>query len=97
MSNTYYVYMLASAPRGTLYVGVTNDIVRRVYEHRIGAVEGFTKQHNVKLLVWFDTTPNIESAIQHEKRLKRWRRDWKFGLVEKNNPEWRDLYDDISR
>ncbi len=97
MSKNYYVYMLASTRRGTLYVGVTNDIARRIYEHKTESLDGFTKRYGVKHLVWYEATPDIEAAIDHEKRIKRWRREWKFDLVEKDNPEWRDLYDDIAR
>jgi len=87
----YYVYIMASQRNGTLYVGVTNDLVRRVYEHREGVVEGFTKQHDIKVLVFFEVHESIESAIEHEKRLKRWRRKWKLELIERENPTWRDL------
>jgi putative endonuclease len=90
--NTYHVYILASRKRGTLYIGVTNDLIRRVYEHKEGAVEGFTKQYCVKTLVWFDSTGSIEGAIQTEKRLQNWKREWKIVLIEKGNPEWKDLY-----
>ena len=89
---TYYVYILASKERGTLYVGVTNDLMRRVYEHKEGLVEGFSKRHGVKRLVYFETHESIEAAILQEKRLKRWRRDWKIELVERDNPHWVDLY-----
>jgi putative endonuclease len=91
----YYVYLLASHRHGTLYVGVTNDLVRRVYEHREGLLEGFTKKYGVKTLVWFDSTGSVEGAIQTEKRLKNWKREWKIALIEKANPEWRDLYPDL--
>ena len=84
----YYVYILASKERGTLYVGVTNDLMRRVYEHK----EGFSKRHGVKRLVYCETHESIEAAILQEKRLKRWRRDWKIELVERDNPHWVDLY-----
>jgi len=92
---TYYVYILASRPNGTLYIGVTNDLVRRAYEHREGLVDGFTKTHGVKTLVFFEPHDDIEHAIVREKRLKRWRRAWKIQLIERGNPEWRDLYDDV--
>jgi len=95
MSKIYYVYLLASGKRGTLYIGVTNDLLRRVYEHKTDAVEGFTKRHRVKRLVWYDTTADVEAAILQEKRMKRWRRQWKIELVEKANPDWRDLYDNL--
>ncbi len=90
---TYYVYILASRPNGTLYIGVTNDLVRRTYEHREGLVDGFTKNRGVKTLVFFEPYDDIEHAIVREKRLKRWRRAWKIQLIERDNPDWRDLYD----
>jgi len=89
---TYYVYLVTSKRNGTLYCGVTNNLIRRIYEHREGLAEGFTKQYGVKTLVWFDATPSIESAIQREKQIKNWKRDWKIGLIEKGNPGWIDLY-----
>jgi putative endonuclease len=91
----YFVYILASQRNGTLYVGVTNDLVRRIYEHREKLIEGFTSQYNVTRLVWFDQTASIEEAIAHEKRLKRWQREWKIALIEKSNPNWDDLYESI--
>lgn len=92
---SFFVYILASQRKGTLYVGVTNNLVRRIYEHREKLVEGFTDQYNVTRLVWFDQTASIEEAIAHEKRLKRWQREWKISLIEKENPDWIDLYDTI--
>ena len=92
---TYYVYILASKPRGTLYVGVTNNLVRRVFEHQSKLLEGFTERYDVNLLVWYEMSESIESAIAHEKKLKRWRRDWKIELIETKNPEWVDLYPQI--
>lgn len=97
MKDIYFVYIMASKRRGTLYVGVTNDLVRRVHEHRTGSIEGFTSKYLVKHLVWYESTSSIDAAITHEKRVKRWRRDWKFDLVETTNPEWRDLYEEISQ
>ena len=91
----YYVYLLASKKNGTLYVGVTNDLIRRVYEHKNDLVEGFTKQYQVHDLVWFESTGSVEAAIQREKQLKNWKREWKVALIEKENPEWRDLYESI--
>lgn len=88
----YFVYMLASKPYGTLYVGVTNDLIRRVTEHREELVHGFTKRYGVKQLVWFEQHGDVNEAIAREKRLKRWRRDWKIGLIEAENPRWADLY-----
>ena len=94
---TAYVYILANQKRGTLYTGVTNDLVRRIHEHREGAVDGFTKKYGVKQLVYFETHDDITTAISREKSMKRWRRPWKLALVEKGNPEWRDLFETISR
>ena len=88
-----YVYILASAPNGILYVGVTNDLVRRVYEHRNGLIAGFTKKYSVKRLVYFERYDDIRTAIQRERNLKHWSRKWKVRLILKDNPEWNDLYD----
>lgn len=89
--NTYYVYILASEKNGTLYIGVTNDLRRRLYEHKQGLVDGFTKQYDVKSLVHFEETGSIDDAIAREKQLKHWNRAWKIELIEKTNPGWRDL------
>jgi len=94
---SYWVYILASRPFGTLYVGVTNDVVRRAYEHREGLIDGFTKQHSVKMLVYYEEHATALQAIQREKNIKHWPRAWKVDLVRKKNPEWRDLYDDIAQ
>ena len=88
----YFVYMLASKEQGTLYTGVTNDILRRVEEHRKGLVPGFTKKYSVKRLVWFESHEDIREAIAREKKIKRWRRGWKRSLIEESNPHWLDLY-----
>ncbi len=93
----HYVYILASDHYGTLYVGVTNDLIRRIGEHRANVVEGFTKKYEVHRLVYFEEFDDPRSAIEREKKLKRWRRDWKIALFEPLNPEWRDLYDDLAR
>ncbi|HTG37793.1 GIY-YIG nuclease family protein [Sphingomonas sp.] len=85
------IYILASAPNGTLYVGVTSDLMARIAQHRTEAFDGFTRRYGVKRLVWFETTETMETAIAHEKRVKRWRRDWKRNLIERNNPDWHDL------
>ncbi len=87
-----YIYILASRQRGTLYVGVTRDLIKRVYEHKSGFVPGFTRQYEVKLLVWYEQCDSVISAIQREKQMKAWRRDWKIELIEKTNPCWHDLY-----
>ena len=87
-----FVYLLASRPRGTLYIGVTRDLIRRVFEHKSGAVAGFTRQYNIKHLVWYEQCESIISAIQREKQMKAWRRDWKIQLIEASNPYWTDLY-----
>ena len=92
----YYVYILASKPYGTLDIGVTNALIRRVFEHREGTVEGFTKNNGVKMLVWYEQHSTIEAAIQREKSLKRWPRQWKINLIERDNPHWVDLYPAIS-
>ncbi|MDX2143468.1 MAG: GIY-YIG nuclease family protein [Rhodospirillaceae bacterium] len=92
----YYTYILASKKNGTLYVGVTNDLVRRIYEHKTDAVPGFTKRYNIKLLVYFEAFDDIERAIAREKRLKEWPRIWKLRLIERDNPLWRDRYEEIT-
>jgi putative endonuclease len=92
----YYVYLLASDKYGTLYLGVTNDIVRRVYEHKSKAVAGFTKRYAVDRLVWFEIYDDPTTAIAREKELKKWRRAWKIRLIEEHNPQWIDLYPQIS-
>jgi putative endonuclease len=89
---TYYVYMLASSRHGKLYVGVTNDLARRVYEHKTKSIKGFTSQYDVNRLVWYEAYEQISDAIAREKELKKWRRDWKIRLIEEMNPEWEDLY-----
>ena len=86
------VYILASKRNGTLYVGVTSDLVKRVWEHNNNVVEGFTKRYGVHLLVWYELHENMDSAIQREKRLKEWKRQWKLELIESANPNWLDLY-----
>ena len=93
----YWVYILASKPGGTLYVGVTNNLVRRVYEHREGLADGFTKRHRIKTLVYFESDDTVAAALQREKNIKHWSREWKIGLIVANNPEWRGLYEEIVR
>ncbi len=93
----YYVYILTNRPRGTLYVGVTNDLVRRVYQHREGTIAGFTKRYGLKQLVYFEKYDTPTLAIQREKNIKHWSRLWKLDLINSSNPQWRDLYNDIAR
>ena len=88
----YYVYLLASRRNGTLYIGVTNDLVKRAWEHKNNIVEGFTQKYNVHKLVYYEIATDIESAITREKQMKKWRRQWKIKLIEKDNPGWEDLY-----
>lgn len=92
MEKHFYVYILASRKHGTLYVGVTNDLIRRVHEHREKLVPGFTKEYGVARLVYYEIYDDPESAIVREKRLKRWKRDCKIELIERDNPNWDDLY-----
>jgi putative endonuclease len=87
--------MLADGPNGTLYVGVTSDLLRRVWQHREGLVEGFTKEYGLKRLVYYECHPEIRQALQREKNLKHWPRAWKVGLILRDNPQWADLYDQI--
>ena len=96
MEKRFAVYLLASRRNGTLYVGVTSDLVQRVWQHRTNAVEGFTARHDVHRLVWFELHESAESAIQREKRIKKWERDWKVRLIEAGNPYWNDLYASIA-
>jgi putative endonuclease len=91
----YYVYILASRRNGTLYVGVTNDLVRRTYEHKSDLVEGFTKRYGVHMLVYHESTSDAVAAIQREKRIKKWNRAWKTKLIERVNPDWKDLYNEL--
>jgi putative endonuclease len=95
--HSYVVYILASKPNGTLYIGVTNDLVRRVQEHREGLVPGFTKRYGVKSLVYFEHHCDINTAIMREKRIKRWLRKWKLDLIEAANPQWRDLWPELTQ
>jgi len=95
--NQYYVYILASGANGTLYIGVTSDLRRRIYEHKNDLVEGFTKDYKVHDLVYYECADNAEAAITREKQLKKWNRLWKLNLINRSNPEWRDLYNDIAQ
>ncbi len=89
---TYYVYILASKRNGTLYIGVTNDLIQRIHEHKNNLIAGYTSKYNVHRLVYYEQFVNIEYAIQREKRLKKWNRKWKLALIEKESPNWIDLY-----
>lgn len=93
----YFVYMLASGRHGTLYLGVTNDLGRRVWEHKSKLYPGFSRKYGVDRLVWYETYERIDEAIPREKALKKWRRDWKTRLIEEMNPEWEDLYLGLNR
>jgi len=96
MAKTYYVYILASRRNGTLYIGVTSDLGRRVWEHREGLIPGFTKTYGVKMLVYFETFDDIHAAIARESRLKKYKREWKMNLIQIDNVEWRDLYETLA-
>jgi putative endonuclease len=93
----FFVYVLASKPHGTLYIGSTSDLVRRVWDHKVKAVPGFTAKYGVDRLVWFERHDTLESAMIRERRIKGWNRSWKIQLIEQDNPQWIDLYPGISR
>ncbi len=93
----YWVHILTNKPGGTLYIGVTNNLVRRVYEHREGLADRFTKRYGIKMLVYFKSLETIAAALQQEKNIKHWSREWKIDLIVASNPDWRDLFDDIVR
>ncbi len=95
MTKQYYVYIMASKRNGMLYIGVTSELIKRVYEHKNDFVEGFTNKYHIHNLVYFETARDIDSAISREKQLKKWNREWKISLIEKQNPGWRDLYPDL--
>lgn len=90
----YYIYILASES-GTLYLGITNNLIRRVYEHKKELIDGFSKKYGCKKLVWFEQTSSVESAIAREKQIKKWRREKKENLIRLKNPQWRDLYEEV--
>jgi putative endonuclease len=96
VEKTYYVYIMASRRNGTLYIGVTNDVLYRALQHREGKIPGFTKKYGVKMLVYFETFGDISLAIHRETRLKKWKRSWKISLIEKDNPDWIDLYETLT-
>ena len=90
------VYILANKPDGTLYIGVTTNLTQRIWQHKNDLIEGFTKRYGIHRLVWYELHESMESAIQREKTIKKWNRAWKIELIEKNNPTWRDLYNEIA-
>lgn len=92
---TYFVYIVASDKNGTIYIGVTNNLAKRIWEHKNEVADGFTSKYSVKKLVYYEDYSEIELAIRREKRLKKWERKWKLELIEKNNPQWLDLYEKI--
>jgi putative endonuclease len=92
---SFYVYILASRRNGTLYIGMTDDIAKRAWQHRNGVIPGFTKKYDVKLLVWLEVHDTRESAFLRERQMKKWNRAWKIQIIEKENPNWNDLWDDL--
>ena len=91
----YHVYILANKRNGTLYVGITSSLARRMYEHKNGLAEGFTRKHGIKTLVHIEAYSDLEEARRRERSLKRWKRQWKIALIERDNPAWSDLYDEV--
>ena len=89
------VYIMASRWHGALYTGVTSDLIKRVYEHKSGLIDGHTKKYDIKNLVWFEMHEDMENAIKKEKLVKRWKKQWKYNVIEKDNPDWKDLYETI--
>ena len=94
--NGAWIYIMADRYRGTMYVGVTTDLSSRIFQHRTGDGSDFCRRYRLDRLVWAEQVPSIVDAIAHEKRVKRWRREWKFDLIERGNPEWRDLFDTLA-
>jgi putative endonuclease len=97
LAKSYYVYLLASGRYGTLYTGVTSDLIKRAWQHRETLAEGFTKRYDVKRLMWYEVHNDVNAAITREKQIKKWNRAWKIELIQEKNPQWRDLYEDIAR
>ncbi len=95
VNKRFYVYILASKRNGTLYTGITSNLIQREWQHKNNIIEGFTQKYNVKTLVFYEVHDNVESAIAREKRIKKWRRAWKLQLIERMNPEWNDLFEEI--
>ena len=96
MERYFYVYIMTNAPYGTLYVGITNDLIRRAWEHREGLVDGFTRKHQLHRLVWYEQHATAYDAISREKLIKKWHRDWKVNLIQASNPEWDDLFEQVA-
>jgi len=94
---SYYVYILANERNGTIYIGVTNDLIRRVYEHKSDLVEGFSKKHKTHRLVYYEIHDTSAAAITREKQLKKWKREWKLKVIEEKNPQWLDLYESVTK
>ncbi len=92
---TYFVYIMASQKNGTIYIGVTGNLIKRVYEHKNNAIKGFTSKYKIHKLVYYEQTNDIKSAIAREKKLKNWHRQWKINLINEHNPSWKDLYDEL--
>lgn len=95
MQKHYYVYILTKDKNSTFYVGITSDLAKRIWEHKNGAADGFTKKYGIKTLVYYEVFDDPENAIKREKRLKKWNRGWKMSIIEKTNPDFRDLYEEI--
>ncbi len=91
-----FVYIMASKKNGTLYVGVTSDLIKRINEHKTNVIEGFTKKYSIHTLVYYEMSEDIRGAIEREKQLKNWKREWKIQLIEKENPEWKDLFSELT-
>jgi len=92
----FFIYIVANKRNGTLYIGHTDDLMKRAWQHKQGVIEGFTRDYGVKILVWYEVHNSRESALLHERRMKRWNRAWKLELIEKHSPDWRDLAEDLS-
>jgi putative endonuclease len=95
MSKQYFVYIITNNPYGTLYTGVTSNLIQRIHQHREGVVEGFSKRHDLNRLVWYEVHEDVHAAIASEKRIKKYRRDWKVNLIQLMNPQWIDLYETL--
>ena len=96
LTKQYFVYILASRKNGTLYIGITNDLIKRVYEHKNNLADGFTKKYSIHTLVYYEIHNDVSAAIIREKQLKKWNRQWKIELIEKTNSDWKDLYNNLS-